>query len=34
LLGLPKDKIAGMHQWEMHPPEMVEKYKKVFREHV
>lgn len=34
LLGLPKDKIVGMHQWEMHPPEMVEKYKQVFREHV
>jgi PAS domain S-box-containing protein len=34
LLGLPKDKIVGMHQSEMYPPEMIEKYQKVFREYV
>lgn len=34
LLGLPKDKIIGMHQSQIHPPELVEEYKKVFLEHV
>ncbi|MBN1692182.1 MAG: PAS domain S-box protein [Dehalococcoidales bacterium] len=34
LLGLPKKKIIGMHQSELHPPELVEDYKKVFKDHV
>ncbi len=34
LLGLPKDKIIGKHQSLVHPPELVEEYKKVFHEHV
>jgi PAS domain S-box-containing protein len=34
LLGLPKKKIIGIHQSEIHPPELAEKYKKVFKGHV
>ena len=34
LLGLPKEKIIGRHQSELHPPEMVEAYKQLFRDHV
>jgi PAS domain S-box-containing protein len=34
LLGLPKEKIVGMHQSQMHPPELAEKYEQVFREYV
>jgi two-component system sensor histidine kinase/response regulator len=34
LLGLPKEKIIGMHQSQIHPPELAEKYKEVFRGHV
>jgi two-component system sensor histidine kinase/response regulator len=34
LLGLPKDRIIGMHQSHIHPAEMVDKYKKVFLGHV
>lgn len=34
LLGLPKEKIIGMNQSELHPKEEVERYKKAFLEHV
>ncbi len=34
MLGLPKEKIIGMHQTALHPPEMAEKYQQIFREHV
>jgi two-component system sensor histidine kinase/response regulator len=34
LLGLPKEKIVGMHQSQIHPPELAEKYKEIFRMHV
>ncbi len=34
MLGLPKKKIIGMHQSAIHPPELAEKYKKVFKGHV
>ena len=34
MLSLPKDKIIGMHQSEIHPPELVEQYTKLFRDHV
>jgi two-component system sensor histidine kinase/response regulator len=34
MIGLPKDKIIGQHQTIIHPPEMAEKFKQVFREHV
>ena len=34
MLDLPKEKIIGIHQSQLHPPEMREKYKKVFYEHV
>jgi PAS domain S-box-containing protein len=30
LVGLPKEKIVGMHQSALHPPEEVERYKSVF----
>ncbi len=33
LLGLPKEKIIGKLQSELHPPELVEKYKQVFMDH-
>src|SRR4030042_6676107 len=33
LLGLPREKIIGMHQSKIHPPDKVEKYKKLFKEH-
>lgn len=32
LLGLPKDKIIGIHQSQLHPPKDSEFYKKVFEE--
>jgi PAS domain S-box-containing protein len=34
LLGLPKEKIVGEHQSIIHPPEMSEEYKNIFRQHV
>jgi PAS domain S-box-containing protein len=34
MLGLPREKIVGMHQSQLHPPEEVERYKAIFREHV
>lgn len=34
LLGLPRKKIIGMHQTELHPKEETERYSKLFREHV
>ncbi len=34
LLGRPKEEIIGMHQIELHPPELVDYYKQNFREHV
>jgi PAS domain S-box-containing protein len=34
LLGLPRGKIIGRHQSQVHPPEMAEKYKEAFRRHV
>ena len=34
MIGLPKDKIVGKHQTVLHPPEMADKFKQVFREHV
>jgi two-component system sensor histidine kinase/response regulator len=34
LLCLPKEKIVGMHQSEVHPEGTEEKYKKLFREHI
>jgi PAS domain S-box-containing protein len=33
-LGLPKDKIIGKPQTIIHPPEMVQEYKKIFSDHV
>lgn len=34
LIGIPVLKIKGMHQSRLHPPEEVEKYKKLFRGHI
>ncbi len=34
LLGLPKEKIIGKHQSELHPPDLAEKYKQTFQDHV
>ena len=34
LLGLPKEKIIGKHQSEIHPPELAEKYKQLFQDHI
>jgi two-component system NtrC family sensor kinase len=34
LLGLPKDKLIGKHQTDIHPPEMADKYRQIFRKHV
>ncbi len=34
LLGLPKEKIIGRHQSELHPPELADKYKRLFQDHV
>ncbi len=34
LLGLPKEKIIGRNQSELHPPELADNYKKLFRSHV
>jgi len=34
LLGQPKEKIIGMHQSQIHPEEMADKYKELFREHI
>jgi len=34
LLDMPKEKIVGRHHSQIHPPDMVDKYKQLFREHV
>jgi PAS domain S-box-containing protein len=34
LLGLPLEKIIGLHQSQIHPPEEAEKYKAIFKEHI
>jgi PAS domain S-box-containing protein len=34
LLGLPKEKIIGRHQSNLHPPELADKYKQLFQDHV
>lgn len=34
LLGLPVDKIVGMHQSGLHPKEEAERYKEIFQEHI
>ncbi|OGO17646.1 MAG: hypothetical protein A2Z15_01575 [Chloroflexi bacterium RBG_16_50_11] len=34
VLGLPKEKLIGRHQSELHPPEMVDKYKQLFKDHI
>ncbi|MEW6602513.1 MAG: PAS domain S-box protein, partial [Nitrospirota bacterium] len=34
MLGLPPEKIIGMHQSRLHPPEESERYKNIFRESV
>jgi two-component system sensor histidine kinase/response regulator len=34
MLGLPRDQIIGKHMTLLHPPEMAEKFKQIFREHV
>jgi PAS domain S-box-containing protein len=34
LVGLPREKIVGMHQSKLHPPEDAERYKEEFRRHV
>jgi len=34
MLGLPKEKVVGMHQSELHPPELADHYKQIFRNHV
>ncbi len=34
LLGLSKDDIVGRHQSTIHPPELAEEYKNIFRQHV
>jgi len=33
LLGRPRSEIIGMHRRELHPPEKVEKYERMFAEH-
>lgn len=34
MLGLPPEKIIGMHQSQLHPPEETERYRNIFRESV
>lgn len=34
MLGLPRKKIVGMHQSQLHPPEEAERYKTIFQNHV
>ena len=34
LLGLPMEKIIGLHQSQIHPPEEAERYKRIFKEHI
>src|SRR4030043_2448503 len=34
LLDLPKEKIIGKHQSELHPPQLAEKYKQLFQDHI
>jgi PAS domain S-box-containing protein len=33
MLGLPKEKVVGMHQSQLHPQEEVEHYRQLFRDH-
>jgi PAS domain S-box-containing protein len=34
LIGIPVDKIKGMHQSELHPDDEADKYNEIFKEHV
>ena len=34
LIGIPRDKIIGMHQMQLHPPEKADEYKRIFKEYV
>ncbi len=34
LIGIPHDKIIGMHQMQLHPPEKADEYKRIFKEYV
>jgi len=34
LLGLPKERIVGLRQSEINPPEMAERYQQLFHDHV
>lgn len=34
LTGLPAEKLIGMHQTDLHPPDQREAYRKIFQEHV
>lgn len=34
LIGRPLDQIIGLHQWQLHPPDEIKKYKKLFRDYV
>ncbi|GAV20343.1 blue-light-activated protein [Mariprofundus micogutta] len=34
MLGLPREKIIGMHQAELHPPEEAERYRQIFADHI
>jgi PAS domain S-box-containing protein len=34
LLGLPTDKVVGLHQSQLHPPEQGDRYKEMFRRHL
>ncbi|MFV1977321.1 MAG: sensor histidine kinase [Candidatus Scalindua sp.] len=34
LLGMPAEKIIGMHQSQLHPQEEAERYRKIFKKHI
>ena len=34
MLGLPRHQIIGKHQSELHPPEELERYRKIFTDHI
>ncbi len=34
LIGIPVDKIIGMHQSQLHPEEEAERYKRIFKDHI
>lgn len=34
MIGLPAEKIIGMHQMLLHPPEKAERYKRIFEDHI